>query len=78
MDARKLGEPLKYITVEGEYWLRNDGVVERRSSKLLHRHVPAESPWVALSSGAVTMAHSQNAGTTGIHGCAPMAQSTSW
>ena len=60
-DARKPlnGEQLKYTAalMQG-YWLRNDGVVERRShfnqgpTKLLHLHVPTESPWVMLSAGA--------------------------
>ena len=62
-DCRKQlgGEPLKYISVQGPHWLRNDGIVERRSSDgrtlLQHRHVPRESPWVALSAGAVGGAH---------------------
>ena len=62
-DCRKPlgGEPLKYISVQSPHWLRNDGIVERRSSDgrtlLQHRHVPRESPWVALSAGAVGGAH---------------------
>ena len=62
-DCRKPlgGEPLKYISVLGPHWLRNDGIVERRSSDgrtlLQHRHVPRESPWVALSTGAAGGAH---------------------
>ena len=62
-DCRKQlgGEPLKYISVQGPHWLRNDGIVERRSSDgrtlLQHRHVPRESPWVALSTGAAGGAH---------------------
>jgi hypothetical protein len=62
-DCRKPlgGEPLKYISVQSPHWLRNDGIVERRSSDgrtlLQHRHVPRESPWVALSTGAAGGAH---------------------
>ena len=58
------GEPLKYVQVDGPYWLRNDGVVVKRHMRggstvagpkagtLSYRHV-SDSPWVMLSAGAV-------------------------
>ena len=58
------GELLKYVQVDGPYWLRNDGVVVKRHMRggstvagpkagtLSYRHV-SDSPWVMLSAGAV-------------------------